>query len=193
VYLQVNEESARLLDQRYDVIVVHDPQPAAIRLAGAYPLPSAEPAPNARPAVVASGPTAAPPPAAAPPPPSLAALIGRSLLPSAEAAPLPAASPPRAAPAAAKPRAFSRRPEAFAQEAQRRYFIQAGAFSVAENAWRLRSRIARLGRVAVSPTRVHGVEYYRVRLGPLASREEAKKILAWFVGSGYPGAEIVTN
>jgi len=31
VYLQVNEESARLLDQRYDVIVVHDPQPAAIR------------------------------------------------------------------------------------------------------------------------------------------------------------------
>lgn len=31
VYLQVNEESARLLEQSYDVIVVHDPQPAAIR------------------------------------------------------------------------------------------------------------------------------------------------------------------
>jgi trehalose synthase len=30
-YLQVNEQSAKLLDVAYDVIVVHDPQPAAIR------------------------------------------------------------------------------------------------------------------------------------------------------------------
>ena len=30
IYLHVNRESARLLDARYDVIVVHDPQPAAI-------------------------------------------------------------------------------------------------------------------------------------------------------------------
>jgi trehalose synthase len=31
VYLKVNEESARLLETSYDVIIVHDPQPAAIR------------------------------------------------------------------------------------------------------------------------------------------------------------------
>lgn len=31
LYLSVNEESARLLDADYDVIIVHDPQPAAIR------------------------------------------------------------------------------------------------------------------------------------------------------------------
>ena len=31
LYLGVNEESAELLDANYDVIVVHDPQPAAIR------------------------------------------------------------------------------------------------------------------------------------------------------------------
>jgi trehalose synthase len=31
VYLQENEDSAKLLDQGYDVVVVHDPQPAAIR------------------------------------------------------------------------------------------------------------------------------------------------------------------
>jgi trehalose synthase len=31
LYLSVNEESAELLDANYDVIVVHDPQPAAIR------------------------------------------------------------------------------------------------------------------------------------------------------------------
>jgi trehalose synthase len=31
VYLQVNEESAKLLKTNYDIIVVHDPQPAAMR------------------------------------------------------------------------------------------------------------------------------------------------------------------
>src|SRR5579885_2370981 len=31
LYLSVNEESARLLEDEYDVIIVHDPQPAAIR------------------------------------------------------------------------------------------------------------------------------------------------------------------
>lgn len=31
IYLQVNEESARLIGQDYDVYIVHDPQPAAIR------------------------------------------------------------------------------------------------------------------------------------------------------------------
>jgi trehalose synthase len=30
-YLEVNEQSAKLLDTAYDVIIVHDPQPAAIR------------------------------------------------------------------------------------------------------------------------------------------------------------------
>ncbi|WP_338865004.1 glycosyltransferase [Myxococcus stipitatus] len=33
IYLQVNRESARLLDDSYDVFVVHDPQPAAFRAA----------------------------------------------------------------------------------------------------------------------------------------------------------------
>jgi trehalose synthase len=31
IYLQVNEQSAKLLENTYDVIIVHDPQPAAIR------------------------------------------------------------------------------------------------------------------------------------------------------------------
>jgi trehalose synthase len=30
-YLEVNEQSARLLESKYDLIIVHDPQPAAIR------------------------------------------------------------------------------------------------------------------------------------------------------------------
>jgi len=31
LYLQVNEESAKLLEDDYDVVIVHDPQPAALR------------------------------------------------------------------------------------------------------------------------------------------------------------------
>jgi trehalose synthase len=31
IYLHVNRESARMLDSRYDVFIVHDPQPAALR------------------------------------------------------------------------------------------------------------------------------------------------------------------
>jgi trehalose synthase len=31
IYLQVNEQSAKLLEREYDVIIVHDPQPAALR------------------------------------------------------------------------------------------------------------------------------------------------------------------
>ncbi|RMH32784.1 MAG: glycosyltransferase [Nitrospirae bacterium] len=31
LYLQVNEQTAKLLEERYDVIIVHDPQPAALR------------------------------------------------------------------------------------------------------------------------------------------------------------------
>lgn len=31
LYLQVNEQSAKLLDENYDVFIVHDPQPAALR------------------------------------------------------------------------------------------------------------------------------------------------------------------
>jgi len=31
LYLQVNEQSAKLLESNYDVIIVHDPQPAALR------------------------------------------------------------------------------------------------------------------------------------------------------------------
>jgi trehalose synthase len=35
IYLQINRESARLIDPTYDVFIVHDPQPAAIRSAAA--------------------------------------------------------------------------------------------------------------------------------------------------------------
>jgi rare lipoprotein A len=72
-------------------------------------------------------------------------------------------------------------------------FVQAGAFSMRDNAQRVQSRIAALGSVRVMTASVNGVEMYRVRIGPLASAKQADRLLARVVGSGYPAARIVTD
>src|SRR6266436_2953075 len=74
-----------------------------------------------------------------------------------------------------------------------RIFIQAGAFSMRDNAQKLQARVAPLGSVQVMTASVRGIEMYRVRLGPLASVEEADQLLARVVGSGYPEARIVVD
>jgi rare lipoprotein A len=74
-----------------------------------------------------------------------------------------------------------------------RIYIQAGAFAMRDNAQRVRSRIARLGSVLVTPAAINGVELYRVRLGPVESAAQAERLLAQVVSSGYPGARIVGN
>jgi len=72
-----------------------------------------------------------------------------------------------------------------------RLYIQAGAFSVRDNAQRVQLRIAGLGIVRVTTTLVNGMEMYRVRLGPVENTDEADQLLARVVDSGYPGARIV--
>ena len=74
-----------------------------------------------------------------------------------------------------------------------RIFIQAGAFSVRENAQRLQSRIAPLGSAQVLSASVHGAEMYRVRLGPVPTVEQADQLLARVVDSGYREARIVVE
>lgn len=74
-----------------------------------------------------------------------------------------------------------------------RIYVQAGAFSVPRNAWRVRARVARLASVRVSEAAVRGVALYRVRLGPFASAAEAHRVLARVVRSGYPDARLVFN
>lgn len=74
-----------------------------------------------------------------------------------------------------------------------RIFIQAGAFSVRENAQRVQSRIASFGSVQVMTASIKGIEMYRVRLGPVASVEEADQLLARVADSGYPEARIVVD
>ncbi len=74
-----------------------------------------------------------------------------------------------------------------------RIFVQAGAFSVRENAQRLQSRIAPLGSAQVTTASINGTTIYRVRLGPLPDVEQADQLLARVVDGGYPQARIVVD
>lgn len=74
-----------------------------------------------------------------------------------------------------------------------RIYVQAGAFSLRDNAQRVGSRIARLGSVQVTAASVNGVEMYRVRLGPFETAQQADRLLARVVDSGYPAARIVND
>jgi rare lipoprotein A len=72
-------------------------------------------------------------------------------------------------------------------------YIQAGAFTNQGNATRLRAKLATLGTTAVTPISVDGQRFYRVRLGPIASVEQADAMLDRVVGAGVPQARIVVD
>jgi rare lipoprotein A len=74
-----------------------------------------------------------------------------------------------------------------------RIFVQAGAFSVRDNAQRVQLRIASLGKVQLMTASVRGSEMYRVRLGPVASVAQADQLLARVIESGYPDARIIVD
>jgi peptidoglycan lytic transglycosylase len=133
-------------------------------------LPPSAPAPNVVAGPIVDTRTAALPPSA-PAPNVVAGPIGDTQMPT---------SPPRIAaiPGGSSPG---------------RIFVQAGAFSVRDNAQRVQSRIAPLGSVRVMTASVKGAEVYRVRLGPVESVEQADRLLQRVVNSGYPGARIVTD
>ena len=72
-----------------------------------------------------------------------------------------------------------------------RIFVQAGAFAVPENAQRVRAQVASLASAEIVRATVNGAALYRVRLGPVASDVEARRLLGKVVDSGYPGARVV--
>lgn len=72
-------------------------------------------------------------------------------------------------------------------------YVQAGAFGVLDNAEKLRQQLARVGHADVSQVQVGGRTFYRVRIGPLASVDQADATLAKVVGSGASEAKIVAE
>jgi rare lipoprotein A len=72
-------------------------------------------------------------------------------------------------------------------------YIQAGAFSVAENAERLRTRLGQVAKTDISPAMVGGRTFYRVRIGPIATVDQADQLLARIVGAGAGDAKIIVD
>jgi cell division protein FtsN len=54
------------------------------------------------------------------------------------------------------------------------FYLQAGSFSDLGNAHALRGRLAGAGPLAIETVQVNGSAFYRVMLGPWASRDDAE-------------------
>ncbi|MDC7126451.1 MAG: SPOR domain-containing protein [Spirochaetales bacterium] len=60
------------------------------------------------------------------------------------------------------------------------YWIQAGSFSTLSKATEVKNKLGENGASStISTVQVNGKNYYRVRLGPYAGRQEADKFLVW--------------
>ena len=72
-------------------------------------------------------------------------------------------------------------------------YIQAGAFLRQSNANQLGGQLRKYGPVRVTPIKVERQNYYRVRIGPIASVEEADKTLKRMIADGHPESRIVVD
>jgi rare lipoprotein A len=72
-------------------------------------------------------------------------------------------------------------------------FVQAGAFTVRDNAFRYAEQLSRLGNAKVYPVMINGKRFYRVRLGPFDAVRYADAMLEKLVAANYNDAIIVVE
>ena len=73
-------------------------------------------------------------------------------------------------------------------------FVQAGAFTSYENAERLRAALASYGGTSIGQTtNAHGVPFYRVRIGPYTSEDEAYNVRGAVQRAGHGDARVVSD
>lgn len=72
-------------------------------------------------------------------------------------------------------------------------YIQAGAFSQFDNANRLSAKLSPIGKAVVTQFNNKGTIFFRVRLGPLTTVDQADALLEKVIKSGYPQARIVVD
>ncbi|MDG4719722.1 MULTISPECIES: septal ring lytic transglycosylase RlpA family protein [Thalassospira] len=72
-------------------------------------------------------------------------------------------------------------------------YVQAGAFSIYDNALNLRNRLYDLAPSKIEPIDVKGTTFYRVRLGPLNTVPEADILLERVIATGQNGAKVVVE
>jgi rare lipoprotein A len=73
------------------------------------------------------------------------------------------------------------------------YFVQVASYSDPANAGRTKSNLAGLGHVVITPVEADLGTFYRVRIGPLASPEEASMTLARIRAAGHSDARVVAQ
>lgn len=72
-------------------------------------------------------------------------------------------------------------------------FVQAGAFTEVANAVRMRARLSSLGNVQIARAVVGDTRFYRVRLGPMRTVEQADKTLELLLYNGIKNAKVVVE
>lgn len=72
-------------------------------------------------------------------------------------------------------------------------YVQAGAFSVYDNAERLRKSLSVIGDAKIQQALVNGQQLYRVRVGPIRSVQDADNTLNRIVALGHDKAIIVVD
>jgi rare lipoprotein A len=72
-------------------------------------------------------------------------------------------------------------------------YVQAGAFTSYENARQLGAKLGSISPSRVTPAQIGNQQFYRVRLGPIASVGEADAVLSRVISSGHPEARIVVD
>ncbi len=72
-------------------------------------------------------------------------------------------------------------------------YVQAGAFTVPENAQRLRQKLSRLAPTTISTVLVNGRTFYRVRLGPVPDVARADELLNKVKRDGVANARTIVD
>jgi len=103
---------------------------------------------------------------------------------SAPAARTEVAKAPPAMPSAVRPAAIGGEP---------RMYVQVASFADRAKADRLRSRLAELGPTDISQAQLSGQRFYRVRVGPVGSIEQADRVLDAVIDAGHPTARVVVE
>lgn len=70
------------------------------------------------------------------------------------------------------------------------YFIQAGTYSVVENATRTEKKLASLGSVKIVPINIKGKTFHKVKIGPIIDKKVANLTLNKVITLGHPDAII---
>lgn len=110
--------------------------------------------------------------------------------PRSESRDLAAPQPAQAASARALPTGEVRQ---VALRGEPRMYVQVGAFNDRSKADRLRSQLANLGPTQVSQTQASGQRFFRVRVGPVATVEQADRVLDAVIDAGHSTARVVVD